>query len=60
MRELTTSELAQVDGGVSSRTVAAGARILGRALLGGIAIGTGVGIALGVAMIAYDVYQMQK
>ena len=60
MREITTSELAQVDGGVSSRTVAAGARILGRALLGGIAIGTGVGIALGVAMIAYDVYQMQK
>ncbi|MEH6479195.1 MULTISPECIES: hypothetical protein [Pseudoalteromonas] len=60
MRELTASELTQVDGGVSSRTVAAGARILGRALLSGIAIGTGVGIAVGVAMIAYDVYQMQK
>ena len=56
MRELTTQEHHLVEGGISSSTIAAGARLVGRAFLGGIAIGTGWGVAVGVGMIAYDVY----
>jgi hypothetical protein len=58
MTELTQSELMQVQGGISSRTVAAGARLLGRAFLGGIAIGSGIGVAVGVIGIAYEVYHL--
>lgn len=60
MRELTIHEIGDVNAGVSSRTVAAGARLVGRAFLSGIAIGSGIGMAIGVGMIAYDVYQIMR
>jgi len=56
VRELTIQEYRLIEGGISGRTVAAGARLLGRAFIGGVAIGSGVGAAIGVVMIAYDIY----
>ena len=61
MRELTNiAEIQLVNGGVSARTVNAGARLLGKALLRGVMIGSGIGTIIGVGMIAYDVYQTMK
>jgi len=60
MKELTITEAKLTCGGVSSSTVSAGAKILGRAFIGGVAIGSGVGMLIGVGMIAYDVYQTLK
>ncbi|WP_371377929.1 hypothetical protein [Thalassotalea aquiviva] len=58
MRELTKNEINDVNGGISSTTVKAGVKLLGGALLRGIAIGSGIGVFIGVGMIAYDVYQV--
>jgi len=55
MRELTMNEVSQVDGGISSNTVKAGARLLGRTLLAGVAIGSGAGVILSVGLILADV-----
>lgn len=54
MQQITFVELEKVSGGVSKSTIYAGARLLGRALLTGVSIGSGAGIILGVTMIGYD------
>lgn len=56
MKILTIQEVESVSGGITKNTVYAGARLLGRALLTGVSIGTGAGIVLGVLMIGYDVF----
>lgn len=58
MQVISLNESEIVSGGISKHTVAAGSRLLGRALLGGIAIGSGIGAVLAVTMIAFDVYQI--
>jgi hypothetical protein len=62
MRELNLNELNEVYGGVtvSKAAVKAGAKILGRALLSGIAIGSGVGALIALGAIVYDVYHISK
>lgn len=57
MRELSQQEIVQVEGAISKTTLGAGARLLGRAFLGGIMVGSGIGLAVGVVMIGYDVYK---
>ncbi len=56
MRELNTHEICLVDGGVSRDTVKAGARLLGKAFLTGIRLGTPAGIAISVILIGYDLF----